>query len=233
MNNNFTSTPIANSNKVSPSINIPKIPKKFFIPIIVIILIAVFYFRIFNKTSTLTFSGQASGVVKADWVTFVISKVDSSTSAVTAVESSQTSMENLTLYLKTLGTADADISKGVYQLTPQTDGKYLVVNTISVKYRNLDKVDNLIKGLYVNGATAISEMSYGVDDWSQIDGQVRADAIDDAKLKLNQTAKNLNKRPGRLVNIVDDTNNIISEIGSDGQPQLKLTKNIVVSYELR
>jgi len=227
------------NNIISSAVNtttsqFPKVRVKLPIVIATFILIfAIFYFRIFQKPASLTLSGQASVSVDAQWVSFVVSKVDVSSSAVTAVETNQTSIDNLITYLTTLGTANQDIRKGVYQLTPQTNGKYLVVNTISVKYGNLAKIDSLIKGLYVNGATTISDISYGIDDWSQVDAQARAEAVTDAKAKLNQTAKNLKRIPGKLITIVDDNNVSASETSVGGQPQIRLTKNIVVSYELR
>ena len=125
MTTNFTSSPNQAFTPSLPQFKLPHLSTKILIPILVIILALFLYFRPFATNSTITLAGQGEAVVSADWATFVISRVDVANTVEATVTNNQRVVDGLINYLKTLGAEDQHISKGIFSLTPQTDGKYL------------------------------------------------------------------------------------------------------------
>ena len=109
-------------------------------------------------------------------------------------------MENVMTALTDNGVADKDIQTqyfSIYQVTRWDDYKdqeivigYRVSNMVNAKIRDIDKTGTIIDAVVVAGGdlTRIDSISFSVDDPSVYYGELRTEAIADAKAKAEQLA---------------------------------------------
>lgn len=78
---------------------------------------------------------------------------------------------------------------------------YTVRQSVQVKIRDFDKISSVLKNLVDKGANSVSQLSFTIDDPTELENEARADAIAKAKAKANLIAKETGFTVGRLLEI--------------------------------
>ncbi len=168
-------------------------------------------------SNTISVSGYGEAFGAADIATFSFS-VMSEKSTVAAAQADATAKINaVTKYLKDVGVEDKDIQTTDYSVSPMYDyvtkvcsggycpgGEqvlrgYQVRQTTSVKVRDTDKAGDLLTGVGGKGASEVSGLNFTFDDPNKLQDEARGEAIDDAKDKADELAKQLGVKLVRVV----------------------------------
>lgn len=219
-----------NTNDTSKIKNIPK-----FITLGCLLVIAIFtLLNFFNKTpSTIAVSGKSEVSAIPDHVKFVVTRINANSDINSAIDDGTTGINKLITISKELGGSDIEIKKTFYQITT-SGNNYSVANAFSIKTSNVDKLDSLIKKLYSNGASTVSNIIFESNDIKNVEEKLREKVYQDAKDKAKRMAKSAGKRLGKVVSIVDDDTNITSTVEdlktADGL--INISKSVSVIYQI-
>jgi uncharacterized protein YggE len=111
--------------------------------------------------------------------------------------------------VKKAGVEDKDIQTTMYNLQPVYDYTregsvfkgYSLDQQVSVKIRNLDKINDVMDGATSGGATTVGSLSFTVDDMEKVKSEARIKAIEQAKQKAQDLTKQSGLRLGKLINV--------------------------------
>jgi uncharacterized protein len=222
-------------------------------------------------TATNTISVEGAGDVFAvpDTATFSYSvMVSNAKDATTAQTEVNTKGNAIIAYLKGEGIDAKDIQTTDYSLNPhyeygesacrngycppgnQTLTGFDVNQTVSVKVRDTTKAGDLLSGIGSKGATNMSGLSFTIDDQTELEAEARQKAIDDARAKADELAKQLGVTVVRVVGFSENgyqpyyakTMAFDSVGGMAAQfapaPEIavgqnKITSNVSITYEIR
>lgn len=118
--------------------------------------------------------------------------------------------------LKQLGIDKGDIKTSNYSITPNYDysrgGSGVITGyngntTVTVKVKDTTKLPRVIEAGTKGGANQVMGTNYTVDKPENYQEQARQKAIDNAKEQAQKLASQLGIRLGKVVNIVEATNN--------------------------
>lgn len=164
---------------------------------------------------TIAVDGYAETFVKPDTasVSFSITKKAPTTDI--AMNSVNERMDALVSELSTIGVEEKDIKTTNYSVHPEysyNDGKqvfegYRVTQSITVVIRDLDNVSDVLATVNGAGVDNVSQLNFYVDDTDEINGQLREEAIDDAKENAKKLAKDLGVTLNEIVGYSDYQNN--------------------------
>ncbi|MCH7828501.1 SIMPL domain-containing protein [Patescibacteria group bacterium] len=120
-------------------------------------------------------------------------------------------------FLKEQNIEEKDISTKAYQVSPRyqyyiCNGEngpcppaeivgYTVQQTVQVKVRDFSVIGGLLAGVVENGANSVSQLSFTIDDPTQVQNEARAKAIKKAKEKAQAIAEAGGFKVGRLLSI--------------------------------
>jgi len=173
--------------------------------------------------------------------------------------------------IKNLGVEDKDIKTTDYNAYPkyeysnsvctqfscppskQTLVGYEVTQTISIKVRKVDDAGKMLEAAAGAGVTNVSGLSFTIDDEDALMREARQMAIDEAKEKAKQLAKDLGVKLVRIVNFSENGGPYPmfykAELQANGRggadaavampaPSLptgenKITSNVTITYEIR
>jgi hypothetical protein len=116
-------------------------------------------------------------------------------------------MDQVMADLKKLGLEDKDLQSN-YTIYPdynytQDKGQelkgYRVNNSVTVKIRDLSKINDVLGLAGKYGATEVSGLSFTIDDPSNLKDQARAKALEDAQKKAAELSASLGVRIGEVV----------------------------------
>lgn len=155
-------------------------------------------------------SAQGKVFAKPDVATFTAGVTTEPQRTVSvAVKMNTEKMNAVIKKIKDLGVEDKDIQTSNYSISPQYNWDsgqqrligYGVHNQVTVKVRNLDKVDDIIQGVTDAGANQVGNVSFTIDDQDALKAQARAEAIEKAQAKAQEIAKESGLKLGKLVNV--------------------------------
>jgi len=208
--------------------------------VLMLVVIAAIQGYIASKQVGPTLTVISSGQVKLPptQVSMVVTRATIGSSAEEAVTLGDIAMTKIIDSVKRVAGNEVEIDKSFYQVTPQSEGKFLMVSAISVKSANVSGASNLIKYLYANGATTVSNVNFGPADENKASEEAESDAVKNAKIKAENIAKSMGKRLGRIVSVADDNGGMSSSVG-DGSysgsdiKQISLEKKVSVVFEIK
>lgn len=160
-----------------------------------------------NKTDFFVVSGEGKTIVKPD-IALVSIGVQTNGSTVGQVQDSLNSNINEVIKsLKTLGVDEKDIKTTGYSIHPSYDwttGKqritgYNASTNLSIKVRNIDKVNEVIDTATAKGANVVGNISFDIDDRAKAEDEARKEAVTEAKRKAEEAAKTAGFRLGKIV----------------------------------
>ena len=220
------------TNELSINKNISK-----FITLGCLLIISFFSVLTFLKSSTtistITVTGQSDISAKPDYVKFVVTRVNNGNDISQLIDDSTNSINQLISLTKEIDDQNIEVKKTFYQITSQTTG-YSVANAFSVKTSNIEAIDSLIKKLYANGATTISNVTFESNDIKNVEEKLRNDVYADAKEKATRIAKSAGKHLGKVVSITDDDTSITSTIEdvNNTDKTINISKSASVIYKI-
>lgn len=174
-----------------------------------------------------------------------------------AVSGNSEKMTKIMAALKELGIEDKDIKTVDYYLSPSyiwTEGQgdkltgYQLSNTVEVKLKDFDKVNDLITQASAAGANTVSGVEFTVDDPDAAKAEAREEAIASAKEKAELISKQSGLRLGHMVNYWEYSNDYyggkgggemyMEEITAESSPSItpgeqEITLTVTLSYQLR
>ncbi len=83
---------------------------------------------------------------------------------------------------------------------PQIVG-YTVSQSAQVKIRDFSKISGMLQAVVDNGANSVSQLSFIIDDTTDVENEARADAIQKAQAKAELIAKEAGFSVGRILEI--------------------------------
>lgn len=219
-------------------------------------------------TNTITVSGDGEVFAVPDTATFTVTVRERAKDVKTAQGTATTKMNAIIDYLKGGGVDEKDIRTSDYSAYPQYEwtqgvcrdgycppGKqnlvgYEVSHTLTIKVRDTDMAGELLSGVGSRGASEVSGLSFTIDDEETLQAEAREMAIEDARAKAAELAKQLNVRLVRIVGFSENGYQPYYAYGRGGEAALdavsskavppalpagenKITSNVTVTYEIR
>ena len=222
-----------------------------------------------TATNTISVSGTGDVFAVPDTATFSYSVMATAKDVVTAQTEVNTKGNAIMAYLKSQGVNEKDIQTTDYSVNPHYEWKtavcpaggycpggrqtltgYDVNETVTVKVKDTNKAGTLLSGIGGKGATNLSGLSFTIDDQTALEAQARTKAIDDARTKADELAKELGVSIVRVVGFNEDQGGrpmyyskvaaMSADSGGAAAPapeiatgQNKITSNVSVTYEIR
>ena len=223
---NFNTTETSNKKNISKLITLGCL--------IIIAVFSIFTFLKTNKTiSTISVTGQADISAKPDSVKFVVTRVNAGNEISLAIDDGNNGIDKLITISKELVGADAEIKKTFYQIT-SSGTSFSIANAFSVETSKTDNIEALIKKLYQNGATTVSNITFESKNSKNVETTLRKDVYSDALSKAKLIAKSANKHLGRVLSITDDDTSITSTIEDlkTNNGSINISKSVSVIYKI-
>jgi len=167
-----------------------------------------------NVSDTFAVSGTGKVYAKPDiGVADLAISVQGATSS-TAQDEANKKSKTVIEYLKNAGIKSDDIKTSGYNIYPQYDynngrsriSGYQVTQSLTIKIRDLDKVNTIIDGVVDAGVNQVSSVRFEIDEPEKLQAEARAKAIAEAKGKAEELADQLGIRLGGIVNFYESSN---------------------------
>ncbi len=184
-----------------------------------------------SRPSTITVIGTGRLTVAPEQVSFIVSKVSTGPFAVAVITEGDNDIKTLmNLAQTTMNDPESQVSKAFYNVTQSVSNSYIVANAFSVKTKKVQNTEALIKTLFSNGATNVSNVSFTTLDPDKTEQEARINALKDAQMKAQNIVTSAGKRLGRLVSVQDDQAPPESSIQTG--TNINIIKRVAVVYEL-
>jgi len=217
-------------------------------------------------TNTISVSGEGEVFAVPDIAEFSFSVTEERETVAEAQEVSAQKINRILDFLKESDIENADIKTTNYNVYPRYDfirkecsggfcppGEQVlrgfeVSQSISVKVRDTQEAGVILSGIGERGATNVSGLNFTIDDEEDLQEEARKIAIEDARKKAKQLAKDLNVKLVRVVNFSESGQPFsprfaFAEVATldavgGGAPEIpvgenKITSNVSITYEIR
>lgn len=219
-------------------------------------------------SNTITISGEGEVFAVPDIATFSVSVQERADEVEPAQSAAAEKSNAIIAYLREQGIEERDIRTTGYDVYPRYEWReescpigvrcpggtqvllgYEVSQTITVKVRDTEQAGAILSGVGSRGASNVSGLSFTIDDEDALNAEARAQAIEDARDKANELARQLNVRIVRIVGFHEDgaykaypAYGRAMEAGDmmvqSSAPQLPMGENtiysnVTVTYEIR
>ncbi|MEK7124356.1 MAG: SIMPL domain-containing protein [Patescibacteria group bacterium] len=162
-----------------------------------------------NFPQEITVSGEGKAYAKPDVALVTLGANTKGFKSQDVVNRNNEIMNAVIKSVKDLGVDEKDIQTTMYNLSPEYDytekGRvfkgYSLNQQISVKIRNFDAISNILDKAASNGANAIGDLRFTVDDMEKVKAEARQKAIAQAKEKALSLFKQSGLEAIKLVNI--------------------------------
>lgn len=118
-------------------------------------------------------------------------------------------MNDISNAIKKLGISEKDIQTSNYNLRPDAEKHtYIIDINLEVKVRDFDKINQVIDAATANGANQIGGLNFTLDDAEKFRSSARKIAIENAKKKASQIASDAGIKLGKLINVIESSNDV-------------------------
>lgn len=188
-----------------------------------------------QKSTTFDVTGEGKVNVVPD-IASVSVGIRASGSTVKIVQKQINSVINkVSQAVKNLGVDAKDIQTTDYSIYPDYDYSgssqrikgYTASTSLSVKVRDIDKVNSVIDAATANGANEVSGISFEVDDKEKAENEAREKAVADAKKKAENAAKIAGFKLGRIINYSENLGGFPKPIPLSMGQNLKLKAHLL------
>ena len=235
------------------------------------LLFASIYSKSIEPSSYRSFSVSGEGKITAipDVAQFTFSVITEGGKDIASLQQENTQKANRAIaLLKNNGVEDKDIKTASYNLQPRYQyfscpvGKnssakpcppaeivgYSISQTVSVKIRNFEKAGEILSGVVQSEVNSVSELSFTIDDKTEIENQARQEAIAVAIKKAESIAQAGNFNLGKILSINENSSPVFyravksfgMSAGEDAaiSPTIEpgsqeITISVTISYEIR
>lgn len=208
-----------------------------------------------SKSDTFNVNGEGKVSIAPDIA--VVSAGISADGATVKVAQDQTNtvIKKVSDAVKGLGVKAEDIQTANYNINPKIDYQtgsqrvtgYTASTILTIKVRELDKVNQIIDAATGSGANQINGLSFDVSDRTKAENEAREKAVVDAKKKAEQAAKVAGFNLGKLINYQENVGQppvVYSRTMAAGAPDVpektqvepgstEITVSVTLSYEVR
>lgn len=201
--------------------------------------------------TTIAVSGEAEVMARPDVGTFSFTVEAEADDAAAAQTASAERMNAVLAYLTEQGIEERDIKTQNYSLQPKyryeervcpmgsycppgeriADG-FMVMQTVSVKVRDLDAAGNIIAGVGQTGATNISSLGFTIDDPSILEAEARVLAIADAEAKAEVLAEALGVTLVRMIGFYEQEKTHYPVYGMGGDMMERSAMEMAVAPDM-
>ncbi|HPD55377.1 MAG TPA: SIMPL domain-containing protein [Candidatus Paceibacterota bacterium] len=167
---------------------------------------------------TLTVSGEGKIFAKPDVAIVEMSVISQHKNVELAQSENDQKMQQVVNFLKESGIDEKDIKTTQYNLQPEYDYSwcrtteypvycppklvdYMLTQSLQVKIRDLSRVGKIIGNLSEIGVNQISDISFVIDNDTEIKAAARQKAIAEAKQKAQEMANAANIELGKIIEI--------------------------------
>lgn len=172
-----------------------------------------------NSPHEINVTGEGKAFAKPDVAIISFGVTSQASKSQDAVNQNNEKMNAIIKAIKDLGVQDKDIQTTFYNLNPvygpdKTEPllyPYPVFNNkivgysleqqVQVKIRDFDKINDVLDQATSNGANTVGNLQFTVDDIEKVREEARAKAIEQAKEKATNLARQSGLRIERIVNI--------------------------------
>lgn len=175
-----------------------------------------------NAPKEINVTGEGKAYIKPDIAMVSFGVTSQAPKSQDAVSQSNEKMNAVIAAIKALGVEDKDIQTTSYNLSPVYDYKtvgvspmmypvpvqggrsivgYTLDQEISVKIRNFDNINTIMDKASVSGANTVGQLQFTVDNPEAARSEARQKAIDAAKEKMQNIAKESGLNVGKLINV--------------------------------
>ena len=218
-----------------------------------------------GPATTISFEGKGEIFASPDIANISFSVRESGKTQKEAQDKVSVKVNKVTKFVKENGVAEKDIKTENYSAYPQYDYGpqcidypcppqkppkiigFEVNQNISVKVRNVDETGKILDLLASAAVTDINGPNFEIDEIEKVQAKARKLAIEDAKAKAEQLAKDLGIRLVRIVNFSEGGNYPIygraefKALSADDAiplPEIpvgenKIVSNVTITYEVR
>ena len=178
-----------------------------------------------NKSDTFNVTGEGKVSITPD-IAIINAGITADGATVKTVQSQINSVINkVSDAIKDLGVKREDIQTVNYNINPKYDFAsgsqrvtgYTASTTLTIKVKELDKVNQVIDAATDNGANQINGLSFDLSDRTKAENEARSKAVEDAKRKAENVSKVAGFKLGRLINYQENT----------GQPPIIYSRGMV------
>ena len=235
------------------------------------LLFANIYSKSIEPSSYRSFSVSGEGKITAipDVAQFTFSLITEGGKDIASLQQENTQKANRAIaLLKNSGVEDKDIKTAGYNLQPRYQYfscpvsknstakpcpppeivSYSISQTVSVKIRNFEKAGEILSGIVQSEVNSVSELSFTIDDETEIENQARQEAIANAINKAESIAQSGNFNLGKILSINENSSPIFyraaksfgmsasedAMISPDIEPgSQEVIIGVTISYEIR
>lgn len=162
-----------------------------------------------QKSTTFDVTGEGKVTVKPD-IAYVNAGIRSQSQTVKGAQDQINSVINkVSQAVKGFGVAAEDIQTTNYNINPDYDFSsggsqkirgYTAQTTLSIKVRQIDKINDVIDASTQNGANEISGVSFDVEDKTKAKNEAREKAVAEAKKQAEEASKIAGFKLGKIIN---------------------------------
>lgn len=161
-----------------------------------------------QKSTTFDVTGEGKVSVISDIASVSVGIRSQGSTVKSAQEQINGVINKVSEAVKDLGIDSKDIQTTNYSVYPDYDYSkspqrikgYSASTTLSVKVKDIDKVNNVIDAATENGANEVSGISFEVDDRTKAENEAREKAVEEAKRKAEAASKIAGFKLGRIIN---------------------------------
>lgn len=161
-----------------------------------------------QKTDTFTVTGEGKVFVKPDIATTTVGVAVNGPTVKEVQQDLNTKINQVSAAVKKVGVAEKDIQTTNYSIYPTYDYQngsqrvtgYSASSQLTIKARDIDKINEVIDGATGAGANTIGGVSFDVDDKTKAENEARTKAVAEAKAKAENAARIAGFRLGKIVN---------------------------------
>lgn len=165
-----------------------------------------------SKSDTFYVSGEGRAAVKPDIAVVSIGIQANGATVREAQDRINTVINRVSSAVKELGTSENDIRTTNYNISPNYDFReetqriigYNSNTNLSIKIRDIDKVNSVIDAATVNGANQVGGVTFEIDDRSKAENEAREKAVAEAKKKAEDASRIAGFRLGRIINYLEN-----------------------------
>ncbi len=207
-----------------------------------------------TKSDTFNVSGEGKVNVIPDIVVVNLGVSANGATVKQVQDQINTNINKVTEGVKKLGVDSKDIQTSNYNINPNIDytagqkiNGYTANTNLTIKVRDLNKVNEVIDSATQNGANQVGGITFDASDKTKAENEARQKAIQDAKSKAEQAAKIAGFSLGRLINYQEGFNNpprpyltapsavgTLEKADTSIEPgSSEITISVTLSYEIR
>lgn len=208
-----------------------------------------------TKSDTFQVTGEGKVSVTPDIAVLSVGVTADGVTVKAAQDQINTVVKKISDAVKGLGVDSKDIQTVNYNINPKYDyasgsqriNGYSANTTLTIKVKDLEKINQVIDASTSNGANQVNGLSFDVSDKEKAENEAREKAVEDAKKKAENASKVAGFTLGRLINyqeyfneppVILQSGGSLSEDVTVSKTQVEpgsteITVSVTLSYEVR